>query len=459
MNTMMMMMMMVGLVSCSHDKPAGDESGPEDVDTAAGLTPASPQSLKATLAFTDDLDIVDECATVCVSVIVSDEHEPAEGANVDIWLGNDCIGPDLQTDGTGLAQACVWGVPLGDTEVVAVVSHEDDHTEASAMLTGRPFGFVDGIERDTTPLEGLPFVPNFSRHSANPVLSPGHSPSPDAAGLMFPSVAKVDDTWVMWHARTPDLDYSIGVATSNDGVAWTKVAGESILPTGLDGSWRRYATNSPMFLQVGIDWRVYFTGRGGETGDLTIGMAAVDGAALTAPYPENPVFGWSDSELDWAGTAVAHPSIIHHPDGQLEMWYSTGYHRIGYAYSLDGIGWNRHCKNPVFEGEGAGWEAASVKSAEVVYAQGYYMMSYTGGPRGDFMLGWAMSRDGIHWTRSALPVLATPTTPGTWESNSVLGSALVVDGDTLKMYYSGTGVTGSAIGLATASLGELEPAP
>ena len=446
-------------LGCGEGKgdPAPDGALLSD-DTAAEQTVAPP-GLAVDLDFSQGGDVIDECADFCAAVVVTDEHVPVENARVDIWVGDDCIGPDLETDGAGFAQACVAGLNVGEEEVVAVVSHGGSVAEAARLVRVMPFGFADGIARDDRPLESLPFEPHFSRHPANPVLSPGPTGSPDAGGVMLPSVVQTEAGWVMWHARTPDVDYSIGVATSGDGgLSWTKTLGVGIVPTGLDGSWRRYATNSPMVLSVGIDWRVYFTGRAGETGDLSIGMALSDGATILSDHPDNPVFGWSETELDWAGTAVAHPSIIHHPDGHLEMWYSTGYHRIGYAYSLDGIRWNRHCKNPVFEGEGGGWEQASVKSAEVVYARGWYMMGYTGGPRGDFMLGWAMSRDGLNWTRSSTPVLATPTTPGTWESSSVLGGALVVDGDTLRMYYSGTGVTGSAIGLATASLSGLEVA-
>ena len=446
-------------VACGGGKTDQDAGTDDPVDDSGQTVITDPAGLLVELSFSDESGSIDECADFCASVLVTDAHVPVENARVDIWIGNDCIGPDLQTDGTGFAQACVAGLPLGDREVVAVATHAHTTVEAARPLMVMPFGYADGIARDTRPLDTVPYVPHFSRHPDNPVLSPGPEGSADAVGVMLPSVAETDAGWVMWHARTPELDYSIGVATSSDGgLSWTKSIGEGIVPTGHEGSWRRYATNSPMVLKVGIDWRVYYTGRGGETGDLNIGMAMSTGAVITGDYPENPVFEWSDSEMDWAGTAVAHPSIIHHPDGHLEMWYSTGYHRIGYAYSLDGVGWTRHCKNPIFEGTGGGWEQASVKSAEVVFSRGWYMMSYTGGPRGDFMLGWAMSLDGIHWVRSPTPVLATPTTPGTWESSSVLGGSLVIDGDTLRVYYSGTGVTGSAIGLATASMAELEDA-
>jgi hypothetical protein len=79
-------------------------------------------------------------------------------------------------------------------------------------------------------------------------------------------------------------------------------------------------------------------------------------------------------------------------------------------------------------------------------------MTYTGGDRGNFKVGFAMSRDGLHWVRHSTPVLGSEPTPGTWESGAVLGGAIAIDGGALRMWYAGTGLTGSAIGLAIAEL-------
>ncbi len=182
-------------------------------------------------------------------------------------------------------------------------------------------------------------------------------------------------------------------------------------------------------------------------------MASGIKADAVSNHPENPVFSWVEEELLWAGTAVAHPAILHHPDGHWEMWYSTGLHKLGYAYSLDGLDWKRLCRNPVFAGStGSSWESHQVKAVDVVFYKGWYLMAYTGGVRGAFQIGWAMSRDGLHWQRANAPVLGPNVVPGTWESTAVTGPSLLVDGDTLRMWYGGSGLTGSAIGLATAPL-------
>jgi hypothetical protein len=66
-------------------------------------------------------------------------------------------------------------------------------------------------------------------------------------------------------------------------------------------------------------------------------------------------------------------------------------------------------------------------------------------------VGWAVSLDGQRWTRAAEPLLG-PGADDSWDENSVLGTSMWLDGDTLWMWYSGTNRTGSGVGLLTGSL-------
>ena len=208
-----------------------------------------------------------------------------------------------------------------------------------------------------------------------------------------------------------------------------------------------------MIVADGEGWRVYYAGRAEDSRDITIGMAMGLEPDVVVDYPGNPVFEWSESEVSWAGQAVGHPAILRHPDGHWEMRYSTGLHKLGYAYSMDGLDWKRWCRNAVMTGEtGDSWESHQLKAADVILHDGWYLMAYTGGVRGSFRIGWAMSRDGLNWTRATDPVLRPALEPGTWESSAVTGPSLWADGGTLRMWYGGSGLTGSANGLATASL-------
>jgi hypothetical protein len=448
------------LLACGGGKP--DErppasNQPVDVDTAQSDpetgTPVEPEGWRVDVSPVDALFDVDECAEFCAAATVRLDGEPVADVEVDLWVGFDCIGADLRTDDAGRVESCSSGLEVGEHPLLAVVTTPDGAIEADSSVRVHPFGYGDGIVRDTETLGEMPYVPEFVRSDLNPVLSPGSEGSFDSGGTMLPSVVRTSDGWTMWYAGTQAEDYAVGVATSADGETWVADAVPALPPSGEAGSWKRYATNSPMIVQAGDEWRVYYTGRAEETGDLTIGLAVGSDSVSVSDVPENPVFTWTEAEQSWAGTAVAHPAVVQHPDGHFEMLYSSGYHKLGHAYSLDGITWKRYCNNPVFTGRGAdSWEQSLVKSADLQIHDGLYLMTYTGGDRGNFKVGFAMSRDGLHWERHSSPVLGSEPTPGTWESNAVLGASIAVDGETLRMWYAGTGMTGSAIGMATADL-------
>jgi hypothetical protein len=425
-------------------------------DTSAPIETGEPPLIErwaVSVLPSDGVSTVDECGTFCATVTVTHDGEPVADAVVDVWIGLDCIGADLRTDALGAAQVCTTALDVGENTLLATLETMESSLVDSVTLDVRPFGYADGIVRDARPLDAMPYLPSFARHTLNPVLSPGIEGSFDSAGAMLPSVAPTDTGWVMWYAGTTDEDYTVGVATSPDGLSWTQDSGVALGPSGVEGSWKRYATNSPMIVSHGDGWRVYYTGRADPLGDLNIGLAEGTTPTEVVDLPESPVFRWVEEEESWSGPAVAHPAVVQHPDGHWEMLYSTGYHRIGHAQSLDGVEWNRYCKNPVFVGRGGdSWEQSQVKSADIVVHDGVYLMTYTGGDRGQFKIGFAASRDGLSWTRMNTPILGPSVEPGTWESGGVLGAALAVDGDQLKMWYAGTGVTGSAIGLATATL-------
>ncbi|MSQ01376.1 MAG: hypothetical protein EXR71_05710 [Myxococcales bacterium] len=434
---------------------ATDDTGfPQPVmpgDDTVDTSPAGPLAIAAT----GPVVAVDECAEVCFSVVVTRDGQGVDDALVDVWIGDRAFGADVPTGRDGTASICGVGLDVGVHEALVTATLDLESATTRTAATVAAFGWADGFERDVTPVDTLPWTPRFVRYAGNPVLPPGEAGTWDEVGDIVPSVARTDDGWVMWFAGTAAVDYIVGVATSLDGINWTKDPRNPLYSgDGIEGSWRRYSTNSPMILEHDGSWFMYYTGRSEETGNLNIGLAVGEDPSSVIDVPENPVFSWTEEESTWAGQAVAHPSVLVREDGWWEMWYSTGYHRIGYAYSPDGYTWSRYCKNPVFEGDQdrLDWETNQVKANEVLRHDGWYYMTYTAGDTGAFTVGWAMSRDGIHWVRAGEPVFTAATEAGTWESSSVLSAPIVVVGDELWMWYSGTGATGSAVGLAIAPL-------
>jgi hypothetical protein len=104
----------------------------------------------------------------------------------------------------------------------------------------------------------------------------------------------------------------------------------------------------------------------------------------------------------WDSLSVGRPSVLY-TDGVFRMWYdgrkdlppnapdskapksSTSQRRIGYATSRDGIHWERHGSNPIYDNDAGG--------VHVLPIGGHFAMLI----EGRLGTGAATSRDGIHW--------------------------------------------------------------
>jgi predicted GH43/DUF377 family glycosyl hydrolase len=100
----------------------------------------------------------------------------------------------------------------------------------------------------------------------NPVLIAGVGNSPDSAVVAEPSVLKIGNTYHMWYSMINSWaieNFTVGYATSTDGINWIKHTGNPVLPLGGPGSWDRYWAAHPGVVynaQTG-DLFMYYTGR------------------------------------------------------------------------------------------------------------------------------------------------------------------------------------------------------
>jgi beta-1,2-mannobiose phosphorylase / 1,2-beta-oligomannan phosphorylase len=139
-------------------------------------------------------------------------------------------------------------------------------------------------------------------------------------------------------------------------------------------------------------------------------------------YPDNPIFtGTGQNTWD---EHIRERGYILKEDSIYKMWY-TGFQTenktlsLGYATSADGINWDRHPGNPVFDGS---W----TEDMMVIKVDGVYQMFAEG--RGDIAHRLS-SPDGIHWTdhgsldirqMSGEPLSEGPYgTPTVWLENDV----------------------------------------
>jgi predicted GH43/DUF377 family glycosyl hydrolase len=270
---------------------------------------------------------------------------------------------------------------------------------------------------------------------SNPVLSRQNTIY-DGRGVGYPIILKDSASYKMYYTNTGSTPDSlgrictIGLATSTDGNSWTHYSSTPVLlPT--PGAWDSYIVTAATVLKEGNTYKMFYVGMGkGEHSVYAIGLAA-SSDGIHWEKRAQPIFqgnsGWENYN---AGTTA-----ILKVNGEYRMYY-TGYPvtKLGYATSPDGITWTRQgiAMEPTQE-----WENTGLGYTTVLYENGSFKMVYQNNeyyPK----FGYAVSSDGIHWTKStANPIFTRDDTKNNWAPYGVAYPVLRKIGNEYRIYYSG----------------------
>ncbi|MHC1708037.1 MAG: T9SS type A sorting domain-containing protein [Bacteroidales bacterium] len=157
------------------------------------------------------------------------------------------------------------------------------------------------------------------------------------------------------------ISSAIGMAASPDGIHWVKYAGNPIFTKGNTGDWDGTWVESPTLLFDSLNhmYTMWYNGVDTFTWKIQIGMATSGDGINWTKYPNNPVIAtsnWGGYDDVWLGT----PSVVKR-GSTFELWYaatSTNSYNpvtekfdtvsICYASSTDGISWIKSPYNPLF---------------------------------------------------------------------------------------------------------------
>lgn len=306
---------------------------------------------------------------------------------------------------------------------------------------------------------------NWTKSHLNPVLRVGAPGSWDFSQAFFQTVLKRDSQYIMWYSGDDSTKFRTGRATSTDGVTWLKDSLNPILNAGSTLSdWNYWGSWVPRVIWDGTQYLMWFMGAGGSTRfgqgmKWQWGVArSVDGMSWLADST-NPIN--TDNLLSW-WTDAAGPGRILFDGTTYRTWYEGDrglfpgtYEAIGYATSPDGVHWAKYQPDPVLEpGLPGEWDESGIGYFNtVLYDAGIYQMWYTGNVIHDVTgttgIGFAVSRDGIHWRKYPGNPVLTGGRPGSWDEH-VYSPSVVFDGSVYRMWYSGSDPFYSQIGYATA---------
>jgi predicted GH43/DUF377 family glycosyl hydrolase len=185
-------------------------------------------------------------------------------------------------------------------------------------------------------------------------------------------------TGVLYMAFTKLIvEEQIGYATSPDGLNWTKYAGNPVLRYGPTGSLNDKWVFRPVVLSTGSSYTMYY-GSLSQTDTYGIGMAtSKDGISWTKLSPLTiPSSGWDTYAPSIGSITKIENTLVMAYAGQTSQPSPP---QIGLANSTDGTSWTAFPKNPVITGGGgSSWDNAGVSDPMIVNVGDHYSVYYTG---------------------------------------------------------------------------------
>ncbi len=211
--------------------------------------------------------------------------------------------------------------------------------------------------------------------SQNPVLTAGEPGTWDSYTVGMGYLYKEDGIYYLYYVGTSDHPMygmrQIGLATSSDGIFWTKNPNPI-----LQANYSEYFLGVHGIIKKDGIYYMYYDSAPANNYEFVINLAtSADGVNWTR-YPYNPIIS---PDQYWEGNSVRYPSIIEE-NNSFQMVYGNGaQNAVGMAYSSDGINWNKDHANPFFTLSDVhnGWTS---KISYPFYAkfENHYRLYYTG---------------------------------------------------------------------------------
>ncbi|MFQ6100534.1 MAG: hypothetical protein ACE5OS_04790 [Anaerolineae bacterium] len=337
-------------------------------------------------------------------------------------------------------------------------------------------------------------------YAANPVFDPaqkayyptvvynagafGHRQG-DVISASLPYTYVVAPYYKMWTARS-SANQGLQFTYSDDGLTWHQFYSGTQLP-GLDpnGYHSRVLHDADGFGGSSYHYKIWYWDpevlydiTAMRTADSVDGIVWENDQALTQSVAMPLVTGtWPD----WNRGSYGPVDVLYNPsatnsgtnpfDYSFVMYYdgtTGGFERVGLGYSADGVFWTRYGDGPVLDsgsdtwGDPAPWDSSYVGTGTVLKdADGIYHFWYSGGTTAlHHGIGYAVSADGIHWSKSADNPIFHVSDGANWRDARtytpvVLYSVNRFDGhgspEQYKMWFTGDDGSNRAIGYATLS--------
>ncbi len=195
----------------------------------------------------------------------------------------------------------------------------------------------------------------------------------DFQGVREPKILIENGIYKMWYLGLANSSRSnVGYATSSDGISWTKPYDYPVLTTGQPGSWDETAAIAGVVMKDSSVYKMYYFGWSDPYGTWNIGLATSTDGINWTKYPSPILYGTTGWETRIAPSSILKINGMYYMYYYSNLVEDN---KIGLATSSDGINWTRYSGNPILEAtqpwEGTGIYYPSVMKDSGIYKMIY----------------------------------------------------------------------------------------
>jgi len=288
------------------------------------------------------------------------------------------------------------------------------------------------------------FAPEISaawtKYPGNPIIPAGNNACDNLASSS-PSVI-YDSGYKMWYQGLNNSGWSICYATSPDSITWTKHQTPLITTTSY-GESDIQEVNEPSVIKTADNtYHIWFKDM--KTGKFRIRYATSQNGLDWFVYPQPVLTG---DESTWDKDGPTNPYVLFEGN-TYHLWYlsgGSGKWKIGYAFSINGIDWQKSINNPLTLTTPGFVGGMSVQKINNQYSMWYHVGA---GSNIAIYRAFADAVDQQTWSCGASCEVLSRT-QNSFDSQHIVGPDVIKIDNNLMMFYGGNNGNKWQIGLAT----------
>ncbi len=263
------------------------------------------------------------------------------------------------------------------------------------------------------------------KYTGNPTLDVGLKGTWDEQFIHINRVIKHDSMYQMWYSGGWTY-VRTGYATSRDGITWEKYGRNPVLDV-TPGGWDSKVAHRGYVIFTGSGYKMWYNGDSLST--YHIGYASSPDGIHWTKFPRpvlspGPPGSWDGDHVGWCSIIGSDTS------GTFQMWYGAqpGW-KIGYATGSSETTWTKY-GDPVL------WDDKVIYQPRVLLTGDRYEIWYAVGWQ-PASLAYAVSNDGVHWSKSPENPVLLPGPPTTWDDEGIVIGDVRRERDLYRMWYNG----------------------